>query len=84
MAKKAILEEVRFRPIEGAHSISTTEHKTPRGGQGGGPDFDYEREEKVHPTEAHAVAHLKTVFAAGPSGEPKADKSEATEQEAPE
>ena len=59
---KESIDEVAFRPIAGAHSISVTRTKTARGGQGGGPDFDYESEEKVHPTLKHAQAHLAAVF----------------------
>ncbi len=56
------LEEVTFRPAKGGHSISSTRFKTARGGQGGGPSFDYNSEETMHPTAEHAAKHLAKVF----------------------
>jgi hypothetical protein len=62
MKGKTILDEVTFRPVKGAHSISVTRRKTDRGGQGGGPSFDYGSEEVSHPTIKHAQDHLAKVF----------------------
>lgn len=62
MKGKSKLEEVTFRPAKGGHSISSTRFKTQRGGQGGGPSFDYNSEETMHPTAEHAAKHLAKVF----------------------
>lgn len=60
------IDEVSFRPMKGgkkeAGIISHTRTKYDRGGQGGGPEADYESEERYHPTIAHAVKHLKSAF----------------------
>lgn len=72
---KREVEAVEFRPAKGG-VISETKTKVHRGGQGGGPDYDYEREETGHPTHEHAAAHLKKMlghaFGQAPV-EPKAD-----------
>lgn len=52
---------VEFKPATGG-IISTTHMRFKRGGQGGGPDFDHEHEEAVHPTMEHAVGHLRTTL----------------------
>jgi hypothetical protein len=51
--------EISFRPADtgGAESETRTEYK--RGGQGGGPDVEYDHETGIHPTLEHAVKHLK-------------------------
>lgn len=41
------IHSLEFRPAKGgAVSVTRTRHR--RGGQGGGPDFDYEEEQEVH------------------------------------
>lgn len=62
MAKhKGEVESVTFRPAKGGVvSETTTAYK--RGGQGGGPDREYEHETAVHPTHEHAAAHLKSML----------------------
>jgi hypothetical protein len=56
MPKRELLE-VSYRPAKGG-LISETRTRTPRGGQGGGPDFDHETEQAVHKNLKHAQAHL--------------------------
>ena len=56
------LHEVTLRPIEGAHVISETVHKIARGGQGGGPEYDMDRTERVHATHEDMIKHLTNVF----------------------
>jgi hypothetical protein len=56
--RKGRLCEISFRPAEGG-AISETRTEYKRGGQGGGPDVDYDHETAVHPTLEHAVKHLK-------------------------
>jgi hypothetical protein len=55
---KGRLCEISFRPADGG-AISETRTVYKRGGQGGGPDVDYDHETAVHPTLEHAVKHLK-------------------------
>jgi len=62
MKGKSKLEEVTFRPAKGGHSISSTRMKTARGGQGGGPSFDYHSDETMHKTLKDAQGHLAKVF----------------------
>ena len=62
MAKgKRILDGVEYRPAKGG-IVSKTTHKIARGGQGGGPAFDFESEDAVHPTAKHAAGHLQAMF----------------------
>jgi hypothetical protein len=57
MAKKTEVEEISFRPATGG-AVSDVRTKTRRGGQGGGPDYDYDHQTAVHATLEHAQAHL--------------------------
>jgi hypothetical protein len=72
MAKKPEILEVAFKPAKGG-VVSETRTRTPRGGQGGGPSFEHDSEQGVHPTMEHAVAHLKSslghCFGAAPEAE---------------
>ena len=62
MPRKSELVEVSYRPAKGG-IVSETRTRTRRSGQGGGPDYDHETEQGVHPTTQHAQAHLKELFA---------------------
>lgn len=69
MGKPGKVCEISFRPAKGG-AVSETRTEYQRGGQGGGPDVDYEHETAVHPTMAHAVNHLKNHLAeAFPQGD---------------
>jgi hypothetical protein len=61
MAKNGEVCEVSFKPAKGG-VISETRTKMKRGGQGGGPDYDYKTENGVHPSMEHASAHLKSTL----------------------
>lgn len=62
MAKgKSEVCEVSFKPAKGG-LVSETRTKSKRGGQGGGPDYDYETENGVHSTLEHASKHLKSTL----------------------
>ena len=61
---KPKLVAVEFRPAKNG-IISETRTRTPRGGQGGGPDFDHETEQAVHPNVKHAQAHLAKCMGGG-------------------
>jgi hypothetical protein len=80
MAKKAELLEVSYKPAQGG-VISETRTRMKRGGQGGGPDYDHETEQAVHPTLEHAQKHLSKVFGKtfGGHEEPAAEGKEAAE-----
>jgi hypothetical protein len=78
------LEEVTFRPAKGGHSISETKIKTHRGGQGGGPSYDFEREETMHPTLKHAQDHLAKVFHAESGTEKPGGKYDEKDRGRPE
>ncbi len=73
---KTEVSGMRFKPAENGLT-SETEHRTARGGQGGGPSFDHHTETMIHPNMNHAVKHLKSTFAhiygaqPEPEGEPK-------------
>lgn len=67
---KKELVSVEFRPAKGG-MISRTNMKSPRGGQGGGPSYDHESEETVHPTMEHATAHMGKMMAGCFKGESK-------------
>jgi len=56
--KPGHVESISFRPAEGG-LVSETTTKYKRGGSGGGPDSEYDRETGIHPTIEHAIAHLK-------------------------
>ena len=60
--RKGRLCEISFRPADGG-AISETRTEYKRGGQGGGPDVEYDHETAVHPTLEHAVKHLKKELA---------------------
>ena len=55
------VESVSYRPAKGG-IISETRHKTFRGGQGGGPNFDWGSDDAVHPSMEHAMKHLKSMM----------------------
>lgn len=61
MGKPGKVCEISFRPAEGG-AVSETRTEYKRGGQGGGPDVDYDHETAVHPTLEHAVKHLKAAL----------------------
>lgn len=60
--KKGELIEVSFKPAKGG-VISETRSKHKRGGQGGGPDYDYETENAVHSSAEAAGKHLASTMA---------------------
>lgn len=62
MKGKKELRSVRFEPAKGG-VISETETRVHRGGSGGGPEYDHEREMGVHPTMEHAKEHLGKMMA---------------------
>jgi hypothetical protein len=65
---KKELVSVELRPAKGG-VISRTNMKTSRGGQGGGPSYDHNSEETVHPTMEHMQAHIgKMMGMAFPKG----------------
>jgi hypothetical protein len=78
--KPGRLSEISFRPADKGGAISETRTEYKRGGQGGGPDVDYDHETAVHPTIEHAVKHLKAKL--GPAmGEPEPEpEPEETEE----
>lgn len=55
---KPEIQSVNFEPAEGG-LVSETRMKYKRGGQGGGPDYDYETERAIHPSIEHAAEHLR-------------------------
>lgn len=59
---KKELVSVEYRPAKGG-MISTTNMRTKRPGVGGGPDFNHEREEMVHPSMEQAQAHMGKMMA---------------------
>jgi hypothetical protein len=73
MSRKSELIEVSFKPAKGG-IISETRTKVKRGGQGGGPDYDYETENGAHPDLAHAAAHLKSTMGHCFSGSAKTEE----------
>jgi hypothetical protein len=79
MAKKAEIVEVSFKPATGG-IVSETRSKMRRGGQGGGPDWDYETESGVHPTLKHASEHLKATLGHHFAAAPKEQGSEPPEE----
>jgi hypothetical protein len=72
---KGEVQEVSFRPAEGG-LVSETHTKFKRSGQGGGPDFDHERETAIHPTIEHAHDHLSAMLGHHFGTEKKAAKPE--------
>jgi hypothetical protein len=75
---KGKLIELTFRPAEGG-ALSEGIRHIPRGGQGGGGDFDVHRFEAIHSTKAHAVNHLKNHLAEMfPQGDRSSVEPEAT------
>lgn len=56
---KSEVHEMRLEPLDGQSGvISHTTHKLARGGQGGGPDYDYDTEKIHHPTLKHLTSHI--------------------------
>ncbi len=49
---------LRFKPAENG-LMSEMSHRTFRGGQGGGPDYDHGSTDTIHPSMHHAMQHLK-------------------------
>lgn len=76
---KSEVMEVSFRPAKGG-VISETRSRTKRGGQGGGPDYDYETENGVHPTVKHAAAHLEKTLGHAFAGKVEHDENEPPEE----
>jgi len=71
--RKGEVMGLEFKPAKGG-LISETTTKYKRGGQGGGPMEDHERESAVHPTIKHAQEHLAAVMGhCCPSGTDKED-----------
>lgn len=70
---KPEVKEVSFKPAKGG-IVSETRKEVKRGGQGGGPNYDYEHETAVHPTIESAHAHLTAMMGHAFAGkEEKAD-----------
>lgn len=67
--KKPELVEVAYRPAKNG-IISETRTRTPRGGQGGGPDFDHDTEMGVHANAQDAQAHLGKLMGSKTKGGP--------------
>lgn len=61
---KRTVESVEFRRADHPKGsfVSETRHKIARGGQGGGPEFDYKHETGVHESIEHAQKHLAKMF----------------------
>jgi hypothetical protein len=59
--RKGEFHSLEFRPAKGG-AVSTTRMKYKRGGQGGGPDYDYESQEEVHPNMQSAHDKIKAVM----------------------
>jgi hypothetical protein len=78
--RKGRLCEISFRPAEGG-AISETRTEYKRGGQGGGPDVEYDHETAVHPTLEHAVKHLKKELAPHFQEEFKQDEPEEEDED---
>ena len=57
---KTRVHRISFERAKGG-LVSSAEHRTYRGGQGGGPEYDYDEEKTVHPTMEHAKAHLDSM-----------------------
>jgi hypothetical protein len=72
---KGRLCEISFRPADGG-AISETRTVYKRGGQGGGPDVDYDHETAVHPTLEHAVKHLRKTLGPAFGDEEEAEARE--------
>lgn len=80
---KRTVESVEFRKAKGG-VISETRFKTARGGQGGGPDCDYNHETAIHTTAEHAQAHLGKMFFDTESGTDKAGDYDKEDRGGPE
>jgi len=75
--RKGRLCEISFRPADGG-AISETRTEYKRGGQGGGPDVDYDHETAIHPTMEHAERHLRKTL--GPAFGDEEEELEAPEE----
>ncbi len=76
---KPEVDEVSFKPAEGG-VISETRSKYKRGGQGGGPDYDYEHTTAIHSTIEHAQAHLAKTMGGHYGKESEPEKGEGKEE----
>ena len=73
MKGKREVAEITIKPAAGGVTTETR-HKVSRGGQGGGPAYDHEQANAIHPDmkslRKHLNDHLGHCFSGG--GEPKA------------
>ena len=81
------IESVSYRPVKGVDGengsvIARVSSKTARGGQGGGPMYDYNEDETALPSMEHVHKHMKkhlgSVFGVEPEdegeGKPSGDR----------